>query len=129
MLEDFQLLRGDAWRGATTDDATQADALLQDALQKYQVGGRRGAGGRGARVCARATRNACKHPHPHPSLPACPLPQNPEAADKLAKILRDLDETKIILHKARCAGLATNSAVAKLAAARLAAAVAVGWRW
>ncbi len=25
--------------------------------------------------------------------------QNPEAADKLAKIQRDLDETKIILHK------------------------------
>lgn len=31
--------------------------------------------------------------------PPPPLAQNPEAADKLAKIQRDLDETKIILHK------------------------------
>lgn len=31
--------------------------------------------------------------------PCCHPTQNPEAADKLAKIQRDLDETKIILHK------------------------------
>ncbi|KAL4436603.1 hypothetical protein ABPG75_003742 [Micractinium tetrahymenae] len=60
VLEDFVLLKGEAWRGATADSPSEADALLQDALQQYQ---------------------------------------NPEAADKLAKIQRDLDETKIILHK------------------------------
>lgn len=60
VLEDFALLKGEAWRGATADAPGEAEALLQDALQKYQ---------------------------------------NPEAADKLAKIQRDLDETKIILHK------------------------------
>ena len=30
---------------------------------------------------------------------ACGVPQDPAAADKLTKIQRDLDETKIILHK------------------------------
>lgn len=32
------LLRGEAWRGATADAPDQAQQLLQDALQKYQVG-------------------------------------------------------------------------------------------
>ena len=34
-----------------------------------------------------------------PALPCPPALQNPEAADKLSKIQRDLDETKVILHK------------------------------
>lgn len=60
LLEDFVVLKGEAWRGATADAPDQGQQLLADALQKYQ---------------------------------------NPEAADKLAKIQRDLDETKVILHK------------------------------
>lgn len=60
VLEDFQVLHGDSWRGVTTDTPDLGSEMLQQALVKYQ---------------------------------------NPEAADKLAKIQRDLDETKIILHK------------------------------
>jgi synaptobrevin family protein YKT6 len=37
VLEDFQALKGDAWRGATADAPDQGSQLLQDALQKYQV--------------------------------------------------------------------------------------------
>jgi synaptobrevin family protein YKT6 len=37
VLEDFQLLKGEAWRGVTADDPDVAADLLQDALQKYQV--------------------------------------------------------------------------------------------
>ena len=37
--------------------------------------------------------------HSISTTPSLPHPQNPEAADKLAKIQRDLDETKVILHK------------------------------
>ena len=44
-----------------------------------------------------ATCLSCLLPDVWPLPP--PLAQNPEAADKLAKIQRDLDETKIILHK------------------------------
>ena len=39
VLEDFMLLRGDAWRGATADAPDQAQQLLADAVQKYQVRG------------------------------------------------------------------------------------------
>lgn len=39
VLEDFQLLKGEAWRGLTSDDPDMAADLLQDALQKYQVCG------------------------------------------------------------------------------------------
>ena len=38
VIEDFQLQRGEAWRGATAD-ATEAQPLLEEALVKYQVRG------------------------------------------------------------------------------------------
>ena len=38
LLEDFVVLRGEAWRGATADAPDQGQQLLADALQKYQVG-------------------------------------------------------------------------------------------
>jgi hypothetical protein len=37
VLEDYAAARGDAWRGATADTPAEAQELLQDALQKYQV--------------------------------------------------------------------------------------------
>ena len=37
LLEDFVVLKGEAWRGATADAPDQGQQLLADALQKYQV--------------------------------------------------------------------------------------------
>lgn len=37
MLEDFLVLKGEAWRGATADAPDQAQQLVSDALTKYQA--------------------------------------------------------------------------------------------
>ena len=59
VLDDYVALKGESWRGITTD-TSDASPVLTAALQRYQ---------------------------------------DPAAADKLAKIQRDLDETKVVLHR------------------------------
>ena len=76
VLEDYVGARGDAWRGATADTPAEAQQLLQDALQKYQVRGSRIAAQHqqqrttarlaAATGCAPAADSAC-----------CPLPLVP----------------------------------------------------
>jgi synaptobrevin family protein YKT6 len=104
VLEDFQVLHGDSWRGVTTDTPDLGSEMLQQALVKYQVGLAAAYVLAQWRTTDPGSLPACLHgltcARRCACLPAClPGMQNPEAADKLAKIQRDLDETKIILHK------------------------------
>lgn len=54
------LLKGEAWRGATADAPGEAEALLQDALQKYQVGGGNLQQGDGLERWARGRAGTCQ---------------------------------------------------------------------
>lgn len=114
VLEDFSLQHGDKWRGVTAD-TQDAQTIVEAALEKYQVcppvrllfyllyhdacGSFALAGG--SVVAMKIPDLLGKKPTEvhHPRFPPCLLPQDPAQADKLQKIQRDLDETKIILHK------------------------------
>eukprot|EP00887_Chlorella_sp_A99_P007460 scaffold2.g7460.t1 len=119
IIEDYLASVGEGWRGATSD---REDALpvLEAAVQKFQARGACWAGGRAGEEWRRrgrgllpcASRAAPRRPtarpagaEPPPSPCRAPPPppraraQDPAAADKLARIQRDLDETKVILHQ------------------------------
>jgi hypothetical protein len=148
VIEEFMQQIGEGWRSAT-GEVPAAVSTCEQAIVKYQVRGRTGAGQCGAapplrrpcaapapcccstRRCSQApplhpasspapqkgtpphptpcTRARCTaSPHPssaptaHPPAPphaVASAPQDPAAADKLTKIQRDLDDTKIVLHQ------------------------------
>lgn len=105
-------IHGAKWR-AVTADSTEATAMLEPALVKYQV--RAGS----ILVLLRVTQKTTSQGNPGVvSAPAamvsnqtrmCSVPgfilvhlgyvQDPHQADKLAKIQSDLDETKVVLHR------------------------------
>ena len=112
VIDDFMAIHGAKWR-AVTADSTEATAMLEPALVKYQVRAgstmlllrvtrkttSQGNFGIVSAPAAMASNQSCMCSMPGFSLVYLGYVQDPHQADKLAKIQSDLDETKVVLHR------------------------------